>query len=104
MVNIMFSSARNCRTVTDYGASLFLFEHELFYESRPHNFPYIALSALPIFIKIPRMCKLVSLIFFVYKLFPLMLYFFQLFFSVFCVYAYPVLLRFSELKVCYLLE
>lgn len=59
MVNIMFSSARNCTTVTDYGASIS--EHELFYESRPHYFPYIALSALPIFIKIPRMCKFVSL-------------------------------------------
>lgn len=53
MVNILFSSARNCRTVTDYGAS---HEHELFYESRPHYFPYIASSALPIFIKIPRIC------------------------------------------------
>lgn len=77
-----------------------LHEHELFYESRPHYFPYIALSAFLIFIKIPRMCKLVSP-------FSVSFFLFDVVFSsflVFGVYALPVLLRYSELKVCYLLE
>lgn len=55
-----------------------LHEHQLFYESRPHYFPYIALSALPISIKIPRMCKLVSLFFFFSQAFSFDVVFFQL--------------------------
>lgn len=54
-----------------------LHEHQLFYESRPHYFAYIALSALPIFIKIPRMCTLVSLFFL--RAFSLWCCFLQLF-------------------------
>lgn len=86
MVNIMFSSARNCTTVTDYGASLA--EHELFFMNHVH---YIALSALPIFIKIPRarMCNLLSLSFIrysSYRAFPFDVIFFNIFFFLYFVF------------------